>query len=101
MNNKLIKGIEIVGQIKIFSFKKKRRSSPSNLDQLSTRITIAVQVVSVSFIIQPLKIHLLDAINFKSSVCRSEFLATDDTQANAELAANPKAPETNKTSGLA
>ncbi len=41
-----------------------------------------------------------DAIIFKSSVCRSEFLAMEDTQANAELAANPKAPETNKTSGL-
>ena len=42
-----------------------------------------------------------DAIIFKSSVCRSEFLAMEDTQANAELAANPKAPETNNTSGLA
>ena len=57
-------------------------------------------VVSVSFIILPLKTHLLDAINFKSSVCCSEFLATEDTQANAELVANPKAPEINKTSGL-
>ena len=44
--------------------------------------------------------YYLLAINFKSSVCHSEFLAKQSIQPNAEIVANPNAPYINKTSGL-
>ena len=64
------------------------------------KLNITNVCIKKYFSIKIFKNYFLDAISFKSSTCRSEFLATEETQANVELVANPKAPETNKTSGL-